>query len=721
MEVPTSRESRRVILRDFDMATTAEFRHSLVGWIVEHREELEPPYRDHGSTEELLAHQRRLQRLLFDEGWMRWGWPTAVGGLGGTPLFRAVLGEELTGRGLVHSAAYSMTEVLAPAVIEYASPSLSAEVVPPMLRGDESWCQGFSEPEAGSDLGSLRTTAERDGEVWVLRGQKLWTSWAHHAARCIVLARTEGPDTGSRGISAFFVDMDAPGVSVRPLHTMAGVDEFCETFFDEVRVPVDRLLGTQGHGWQVAQHILACERGPIFWQRASWLLHHLGEIAGLADASDVAAQRLLGLAFARSIRAAGALTLHPIPGRRGRPASGRVLHRQDADRIGRPGRLRRRPSRTPWRSRARRLAFGRSIPKGMGVLACGDDLRRDRGDPTRHRGVPTVELAQGLLMDADEIELLTATMLGVVDTAPVGQLTDSLDEFGWRDVLAAHPKEAIASLFSAQGRTGRWSSALQDVLASDVARLGIDGDANVVLPRPNTSTPGMWRNGEATVHGVLLEPRDDRGTLVIAGRSDDGEYVVIAVEPEDLRIERRDGLDPALGVRNVSGTTRRVTVLHQAGEAGEWWEAAQARGRLALCHQMVAALFVMVEQARAHVSERAQFGRLVGTFQAVRHKLVDAHVASTAADCCTSTAWETEDLSLAAATAKVVTGQAVSVTAANVQQLLAGIGFTAEHPFHHFMKRALVLERMLGSAAELAPQVGRQLVERGKAPRLVQL
>ena len=285
-------------IRDFGSASTAEFRDALVAWIDDRRAELEPPYRDHGSTEEILSHQRRVQRLLFDHGFMRWGWPAEVGGLGGSPLFRAVLGEELTGRGLVHSAAYSMTEVLGPAVIEYADATLAAEVVPPMLRGDETWCQGFSEPEAGSDLGSLRTTAVRDGDAWVLQGQKLWTSWAHHAARCVVLARTEGPGTGSRGISAFFVDMDSPGIDVHPLDTMAGVDEFCETFFDEVRVPADRLLGAPGQGWQVAQHILACERGPIFWQRASWLLHHLGEIAGMADAADVAAQRLIGLAFA---------------------------------------------------------------------------------------------------------------------------------------------------------------------------------------------------------------------------------------------------------------------------------------------------------------------------------------------------------------------------------------------------------------------------------------
>jgi len=183
----------------------------------------------------------------------------------------------------------------------------------------------------------------------------------------------------------------------------------------------------------------------------------------------------------------------------------------------------------------------------------------------------------------------------------------------------------------------------------------------------------------------------------------------------------RQGLDPGLCIYEVFGTTEKMTVLSEADEADGWWERAQARGRLALCHQMVAALFVMIEQARSHVSERAQFGRLVGTFQAVRHKLAEAHVATTAADCSTASAWESGDLSLAAATAKVVTGNAVAVTAAHTQQLLAGIGFTTEHPYHRFMKRAVVLERMLGSAMELAPAVGRQLVERGEAPRLVEL
>jgi alkylation response protein AidB-like acyl-CoA dehydrogenase len=283
-----------VITADTDVSV---FRSQLVGWIEDHIDRLLPPYRDHGTTEQLLEHQRFVQRLLFDEKWMLWGWPESVGGLGGTPLFRAVLGEELTSRALVHTAAFSMSEVLGPAVVRYAAPEIASIAVPRMLRGDELWCQGFSEPEAGSDLGSLKTRATRDGAEWVISGQKLWTSWAHHASRCIVLARTE-EIKGSRGISAFLVDMDTPGIDVRPLQTMAEVDEFCETFFDDVRVSGARMLGARGDGWAVAQYVLACERGPIFWQRGSWLLHHLSEVARNVDPDDDYQCRLLGEAYA---------------------------------------------------------------------------------------------------------------------------------------------------------------------------------------------------------------------------------------------------------------------------------------------------------------------------------------------------------------------------------------------------------------------------------------
>jgi alkylation response protein AidB-like acyl-CoA dehydrogenase len=269
-----------------------EFRAGVLDWIDDVGDALVPAVEDQ-SVEAQLNHQRRVQRLLFDAGWMRWGWPARIGGLGGSPILRAVLGEELTSRALVHTTSWSMHEVLGPAVAEFGRPELVEDIFPMLLRGKEFWCQGFSEPEAGSDLGSMRTTARPHGAGWVLKGEKLWTSWAHHATRCIVLARTGG--AGSRGITAFLVDMDTPGVTASPLETMAGVDEFCSTSFVDVEVPAERLLGELDAGWRVAQFILSCERGPIFWQRGAWLAHHLRLL--LDTAGDGRSASALGEAY----------------------------------------------------------------------------------------------------------------------------------------------------------------------------------------------------------------------------------------------------------------------------------------------------------------------------------------------------------------------------------------------------------------------------------------
>jgi alkylation response protein AidB-like acyl-CoA dehydrogenase len=270
----------------------AEFRDGVRVWIDERGGQLVPTVQD-DSVDAQLAHQRRVQRLLFDDGWMRWGWPERIGGLGGAPVLRAVLGEELTSRALVHTTSWSMHEVLGPAVAEFGRPEVVQEIFPRLLRGDEFWCQGFSEPDAGSDLGSLRTTARPRHDGWVLNGEKLWTSWAHHATRCVVLARTGQP--GSRGISAFLVDMDTPGITASPLRTMADVDEFCSTSFVDVEVGAHRLLGDVHAGWQVAQYILSCERGPIFWQRGAWLGRHLAMLLDAAD--DARSHAVVGEAF----------------------------------------------------------------------------------------------------------------------------------------------------------------------------------------------------------------------------------------------------------------------------------------------------------------------------------------------------------------------------------------------------------------------------------------
>jgi alkylation response protein AidB-like acyl-CoA dehydrogenase len=271
------------------------FRFRLCDWIEQHLSVLTPPARRADDVGGELAHQRLVQQLLFDAGWMRWGWPERVGGLGGSPLLRAALGEELTGRALVHTTSWSMHEVLGPAVMTYGQPQVVEGAFPRLLRGDEFWCQGFSEPDAGSDLGGLRTSARRTDAGWVINGEKLWTSWGHYATRCVVLARTGDAGSGSRGISAFLVDMSAPGISARPLRTMAEVDEFSATSFVDVEVPPETLLGEEGAGWRIAQHVLSCERGAIFWQRGAWLHHHLASLLDrVRDDGDAA---LVGEAF----------------------------------------------------------------------------------------------------------------------------------------------------------------------------------------------------------------------------------------------------------------------------------------------------------------------------------------------------------------------------------------------------------------------------------------
>ena len=131
---------------------TAEFRAGLVRWLDEHLTELEPPYVGEGTLDEQMEQLSRVKRALFDAGWMRWGWPESVGGLGGPPMLRAVLGEEITGRDLVVPGFFSMTEILAPTLAEFAAAELAREEIPKLLSGEAMWCQGFSEPGTGSDL-----------------------------------------------------------------------------------------------------------------------------------------------------------------------------------------------------------------------------------------------------------------------------------------------------------------------------------------------------------------------------------------------------------------------------------------------------------------------------------------------------------------------------------------------------------------------------------------
>jgi alkylation response protein AidB-like acyl-CoA dehydrogenase len=300
------------------MYTLAEYRTELRAWLDAHRDELASRYAPPGTLDDQVAQMQRVKSLLFDAGWMRYGWPERVGGLGGSPLMRTELGAALAVRELADPGLFSLVEVLAPTLIDFAQPELAAEVVPLLLSGAEMWCQGFSEPATGSDLASLSCRAAPDGEpdtaaTWVVNGQKVWTSLAQYSDRCVLLTRTGSAKSRHRGITAFFVDMDTPGITVSPLEMINGVHEFAEVFFDDVEVPAARMLGELHGGWAVAMSILPYERSSCFWQRIAYLYQRMQRIVETASADDRAAE-VVGNAFVQlhALRARSRITQHRL-------------------------------------------------------------------------------------------------------------------------------------------------------------------------------------------------------------------------------------------------------------------------------------------------------------------------------------------------------------------------------------------------------------------------
>jgi len=297
---------------------TAAFRAELRAWLDAHSDELAPTFAPPGTLDDHIAQMQRVKALLYDAGWMRWGWPARVGGLGGSPMLRTELGAALAGRDLADPGLFSLIEVLAPTLIDFAAPELAADVVPRLLSGAELWCQGFSEPSTGSDLASLRCRATPDGDpstatTWVLNGQKVWTSLAQYSDRCVLLTRTGTPESRHRGITAFFVDMDTPGITVAPLEMINGEREFAEVFFEDVVVSSDRILGEVDGGWAVAMSILPYERSSCFWQRIAFMYNRLQRIVDAAPSGDRAAEAV-GSAFVQlyALRARSRATQHRL-------------------------------------------------------------------------------------------------------------------------------------------------------------------------------------------------------------------------------------------------------------------------------------------------------------------------------------------------------------------------------------------------------------------------
>ena len=315
------------------------------------------------------------------------------------------------------------------------------------------------------------------------------------------------------------------------------------------------------------------------------------------------------------------------------------------------------------------------------------------------------------MIGGEDRALLERSLRHATETSTGAALDAALDELGWRDALSVDARAAVALLFGLQGAANARSSTLDLVLAH---ALGREAEAVVLPVVGRWEAPGELEAGRTEVRGAATARLAERDTALIVARAGDSH---VAVEAETAALLRRPiiGIDPTLGLAEVSG---EVAGARDLGPVD--WRTAVALGQLALSHELVGAAGRMLDLAREHALERIQFGRPIATFQAVRHRLAETLVAIEAADALLDAAW-LDRSPQAAAMAKAAAGRAARAAARHCQQVLAGIGFTTEHPLHRYVKRVIVLEQLLGSTRGLTRELGADILERRRLPALLPL
>jgi len=239
-----------------------------------------PEISKHGPGSDVQAEFSKVFcAKMAERGWLTQHWPKEYGGGDADPFRHAIVGEECWAVGEPRGAQYMNVNWIGPAIMQFGTPAQKAYHLPRMARGEALWCQGFSEPEAGSDLASLRTRAERDGDDYVINGSKIWTSYVAGADTCILLARTDEKSKGREGISVLLVPMDTPGVKAREIPSVIGSRYFHEVFFNDAHVPCSALLGPEHRGWEVVTVALQFERvGAARYCRAALTLDVMAKL-----------------------------------------------------------------------------------------------------------------------------------------------------------------------------------------------------------------------------------------------------------------------------------------------------------------------------------------------------------------------------------------------------------------------------------------------------------
>jgi alkylation response protein AidB-like acyl-CoA dehydrogenase len=289
--------------------TEREFRDAVRSWIADHH-----PGREPDGEGDVFEFRRAWQRALNERGWAGLSWPTEYGGAGATLVEQAIFYEEAARAGAPQMANVLGLAMGGPTVIAHGTEEQKQRFLPPILSADEIWCQGFSEPGSGSDLASLKTRAVRNGGEWVVTGQKVWTTYAHEAKWCMLVARTDPEAPKHRGLTYFLMDMEQEGVEVRPLVQITGEAEFNELFIDGARIPEENIVGGVGKGWPVAITTLMHERAGLAFALQVQVQIALRELQQLIRDAGLARDPVIRQRFAQVYVEAQVLRLNAYRG-----------------------------------------------------------------------------------------------------------------------------------------------------------------------------------------------------------------------------------------------------------------------------------------------------------------------------------------------------------------------------------------------------------------------
>jgi alkylation response protein AidB-like acyl-CoA dehydrogenase len=706
------------------------------------------------------------------------GWPKAVGGL------ELSLDDQLDYYRMTSAAGMpahpcQTAFIVAPVLIKVGTERQRERFLAPLLRADEFWCQGFSEPGAGSDLASLSTRATRDGEVYRVNGQKVWTTMADQADWMFALVRTGPPGRGSDGITYLLIPMDSPGITVRPLRDISGGAHFAEVFFDDVEVSVDNRVGEEGQGWSIMRTSLGHERATAFLADEFKHRRTVDQVLDLLLAQGLDADPLVRQEIGRmeggvraiaanSARALAAVLRGEDPG--GVASVNRLVKSEFEQQMhvlalraaGPSGVL---GSRAPHAVEGGRWTYGYLKTRASTIGAGTAEIQRNtiaesvlglpshRGEGTRAASVrPGAPLA---VTDDNESELrdvlaktlqATVNLEGLLDPH---RPTDGGDPAVWNALVdfglpglavdeslggsGARPRLLYAAIEEAAKALAP-APLVPSITALEVAvavgassvaeRIAGGASAAFVVPLNDagwaTDVSGLPEWDGAVLNGVVptvVGAPDADVLLVLASSS--GQPVVVAVQAhgEGVRVDAEQPLDLTATVGALTFRAAPGEVVGEGDDVSKGLQTARSRTLLAVAADAIGAGSGALAMAASWAGEREQFGRKIGSFQAVSHRCADMLVALEGARSQVFAAAEAReptavDCMLAAAAAF---DAAILATERSIQ-IHGGIGFTWEHPAHLLLRRARADAVLVGRPEMLRDQaVSQLLAERARA------